>query len=142
MLPGENLDHVGRTTTAPIASLPCWRRCLGSPCRWWSPALFGEDPFLRLPFLSFLYIAQAVLVISWRMLCHPSTSRYFAAVLLWRMLCRRRCWLEFTFRRMLCRRCWLVAWMLCHLICVVDLRAFGDVVSFSRFSFVWSWLGS
>ena len=26
--------------------------------------------------------------------------------------------------------------MLCHLICVVDLRAFGDVVSFSRFNFV------
>ena len=29
-LPGENLDHVGPTTTAPVASFPSWRRCLGS----------------------------------------------------------------------------------------------------------------
>ena len=29
-LPGENLDHVGRTTTAHVASFPSWRRCLGS----------------------------------------------------------------------------------------------------------------
>ena len=37
---------------------------------------------------------------------------------------------------MLCLRRWLVGWMLCRLICVVDLRVFGDVVSFSRFSYV------
>ena len=31
------------------------------------------------------------------------------------------------FGRMLCRRYWLVGWMLCHLVCVADLRIFGDV---------------
>ena len=29
-LPSENLDHVGQTTTAPVALFPSWRRCLGS----------------------------------------------------------------------------------------------------------------
>ena len=29
-LPGENLDHVGRMTTAPLVLFPSWRRCLGS----------------------------------------------------------------------------------------------------------------
>ena len=28
--PGENLDHVDRTTTALVASFSSWRRCLGS----------------------------------------------------------------------------------------------------------------
>ena len=80
-LSSENLDHAGRTTTAPIASLPPWRCCLGSSCRWWSPALFGEDPLLCLHSLSFLYITQVALVVSWWMLCRPS--------LRWRILCRR-----------------------------------------------------
>ena len=31
------------------------------------------------------------------------------------------------FGRMLCRRYWLVGWMFCHLVCVADLRIFGDV---------------
>ena len=43
--PGENLDHVGRTTTAPFASLPRWRRCLGCSCRWLSIALLGRIRF-------------------------------------------------------------------------------------------------
>ena len=33
-------------------------------------------------------------------------------------------------------RCWLVGWMLCHLVRVADLRSFGGVVFFSRFSCV------
>ena len=66
--PDENLDRVGRTTTASFATLPPWC-CLGCSCPWWSIALLGEDPLLRLPSLSFLYIVQVVLVVVWRMLC-------------------------------------------------------------------------
>ena len=36
---------------------------------------------------------------------------------------------------MLYRRCWLVGWILCHLVRVAD-RSFGGAVSFSRFSCV------
>ena len=68
----------------------------------------------------------------------------FAAVLLWRMLYHHRRWLS-LFGRMLCRHYWLVGWMLCHLVCVADLRTFGDVVSYGRFScwlaLVWPRLG-
>ena len=107
--PGENLDHFGRTTTAPFASLPHWRRCPGSSCRWWSYSLLEEDPLLHLPSLSFLYIVQVALVVGWRMLCRPS--------LRWQIPCR---WATLAdalplsslvgvlFGRMLCRRCWLV----------------------------------
>ena len=45
------------------------------------------------------------------------------------------------FGRMLCRRCWLVGWMLCHFVCVADLRTFGGVVLFAG-SVVWFRLGS
>ena len=51
--PGENLDHFGRTTTTPFASLPPWRRCPVSSCRWWSFSLLEEDPLLHLPLLKF-----------------------------------------------------------------------------------------
>ena len=92
---GENLDHVGRMTMAPFASLPRWRRCLGGSCRWWSTALFGEDPLLCLPSLSFHYIVQVPLVGG----CFTAplfVGGYFAAVLLWWMLCCRRRWSEFS----------------------------------------------
>ena len=36
---------------------------------------------------------------------------------------------------------WLVGWMLCHLVCVSDLRTFGGVVLFAG-SVVWFRLGS
>ena len=109
------------------ASLPPWRRCLGSSCRWWSPALFGEDPCLRLPSLSFLYIVQVALVVGWRLLCRCTA---LADALPPSSL------VEILFWRMLCRRCRLVRWMLCHLFCVVDLHILGGVVFFSRFSYV------
>jgi len=66
---GENLDHVGQTTTASFASLPPWRRYLGDSCRWWSMALLGEDTLLRLPSLSLLCVIQVALVVCWQMLC-------------------------------------------------------------------------
>ena len=145
--PGKNLYHFGRTTTAPFTSLPPWRHCLGSSCRWWSYSLIEEDPLLHLSSLSFLYIVQVVLVIGWWMLCRPSL-RWQILCRCWRMLCCRRRWLEFSsdgcfaivvgwsgFGRMLCRRCWLVGWMLLPLVCVADLRTF-DSVAFCRFSYV------
>ena len=129
---GEILDHFGRTTTAPFVSLPPWRRCPGSSRRWWSYSLLEENPLLHLPSLSFLYFVQVALVVGWRMLCRPS--------LRWRILCR---WATLAdalplsslvgvlFGRMLCRRCWLVGWMLCHLVCVTDFRTCGGVVLFA-----------
>jgi len=33
-------------------------------------ALLGEDPLLRLPSLSLVYIVQVALVVGWRILCH------------------------------------------------------------------------
>ena len=69
-----------------------------------------------------------------------SVGRCFAAVLLWQMLCRLVVGLSSLFGRMLCRRCWSVRWMLCHLVCVADLRTFGGIVSFSRSS-CWLALG-
>ena len=55
------------------------------------------------------------------------------------------CWVRFAsggyfaavvgcFRRMLCRRVWLIGWMLYHLCWVVDLYSLDVVVSASRFS--------
>ena len=128
--PDENLDRVGRTTTASFASLPPWR-CLGCSWPWWSIALLGEDPLLRLPSLSLLCIVQVALVVCWRMLCRCVALAdalppcHLASIL---------------FGRMLCRRCWSVGWMLCHFDCVADLRTFGGVVSFSRSS-CWLALG-
>ena len=129
---GENLDHVGQTTTTPFASLSPWRCCLRSSCRWWLTALLREDPLLRLPSLSFLYIVRVALVVGWRMLCRPS--------LRWRILCRCAALadalppsslVQVLSGRMLCRRCWLVGWVLCHLVSFADLRTFGDIVSFA-----------
>ena len=68
----------------------------------------------------------------------------FAAVLLWRLLYRRRL-VESLWVDALPPLYWLVGWMLCHLVCVADLRTFGDVVSYGRFScwlaLVWPRLG-
>ena len=75
---------------------------------------------------------------------------YFAAVQLWRILCRCVALVDALplpslvgvhSELMLYRRCWSVGWKFCHIICVVDRRTFG-VVSFSRLSGVWFWLGS
>jgi len=133
---GENLDHVGRMTMAPFASLPPWRRCLGSSCRWWSIALLGVASLLRLPSLSFLYIVQVALVVGWRMLCRCAAL----AVALPPSSLVESLWAD-----ALPPLYWLVGWMLCHLVCVADLRTFGDVVSYGRFScwlaLVWPRLG-
>ena len=78
-------------------------------------------------------------------LCWSSVGGCFAASLRKRILCRCAALadalrpsllVEIHFWRMLCRRCRLVRWMLCHLVCVVDLHILGGVVSFSRFSYV------
>jgi hypothetical protein len=76
-VPGENVDHVGRTTTALMASLPPWRRRFGSFCWWRSSALLREFPLQRPPSFSFFYIIRVALVVSWRTLswwtlCRPS----------------------------------------------------------------------
>jgi len=78
-------------------------------------------------------------------LCWSSVGGCFAAALRKRILCRCAALadalppsslVEILFWRMLCRRCRLVRWMLCHLVCVVDLHILGGVVFFSRFSYV------
>jgi len=93
--PGENLDLFGRTTAAPVASFPSWRRRLGSSS--------GGDRLLSLE--SFRFCACLRLF----HLHHPGclgrrfmfAGGCFAAVLLWRMLCRRRRAGD-RFGRMLC----------------------------------------
>jgi len=101
--PGESLDLVGRMTTAPVASLPPWRRRLGSSAGG-GRLLFSENlrfcaclrsfrlHRLRLYWSSSGGCFAAVLL----------AGGYFAAVLLWRILCRCRC-VGNRFGRMLCR---------------------------------------
>ena len=85
--------------------------------------LFSERIHFCLPSLSFLYIAQVVLVAVGGCFAAPLfVSGYFTVVLLWQMLCRLVVGLSSLFERMFCRRCWSVGWMLCHLVCIVDLR--------------------
>ena len=89
---GESLDHVGRTTTAPLRrslAVGVVLEALAGDGR----LLFSERiRFLRLPLLSSSTSSRSRWSSVGGSLLLYYASGCFAAVLLWRMLCRRRRW--------------------------------------------------
>ena len=142
--PGENLDHDGPTTTAPIAPLSLPGGIVLEALASGGRLLFSG----RFHFCACFHLVSSTLL---RLRC-PSVGGCMLCrlCLRWRILCRCVALADALplpslvgvhSELMLYRRCWSVGWMFCHIICVVDRRTFG-VVSFSRLSGVWFWLGS
>jgi hypothetical protein len=118
---GESLDHVGRTTAAPVGLLPPLRRHLGSSAG--GGHLLFSERFSFCTYLCYIVcIVRIALVVSRRMLCRRSALTDASPP-----FCSGGCFVaivvlvEDRFWRMLCRRGRLLRWMLCHLCCVVDL---------------------
>ena len=96
--PGESLDLFGRTTTAPVASLPPWSRHHVSSTgngrlRVVVVGSLGRVSASAPAFARIVNIVWVALVVAWRMLCRP---------VFWWMLCHHRR-LGDRFGRMLCR---------------------------------------
>ena len=120
----------GRMTTAPL------RRSL--PRGVVLEALAGGGRWLFSGRIHFCACLRLVYSASSRS-CWSSVSGCFAAVLLWRMLCRLVVGLS-SLRTDALPSLLVGRWMLCHRVCVADLRTSGGVVSCSRSS-CWLTLG-
>ena len=106
---GENIDHIGRTTTVHVASFSSWRHRLGS--FFCGGHLLSLESSCFCACLRFISSAssRSHLVVGVSSLADAlppfrSGRRFTAAVAL----------VQVCFRRMLCRRGWLFGWMLCH----------------------------
>jgi len=74
--PGESLDLFGRTTTAPVVSLPPWRRRLRSSTGDGRLRVVVVGSLWRVSasapaFARIVNIVWVALVVVWRMLCRP-----------------------------------------------------------------------